>query len=146
MHEIISQFYFFALYIIIKMWRYSLLKKTSLLLLSPPPGGFLTEYRHFSFEPPPLCKLTTFYWRPERSLGLQAFLFMNVSTQDRYFWSYIKSLINRKAHTTNDLSVYQNKAVILHKGGGVNEKRLFPVKQPPEGGESNRRLLFFNNF
>ena len=39
------------------------------------------------------------------------------------------------------LSGYQNKAVILHKGGCANEKRLFPVKELPGGGDSNRRLF-----
>ena len=29
------------------------------------------------------------------------------------------------------LSGYWNKVLILHKGGGANEKRLFPVKEPP---------------
>ncbi len=29
------------------------------------------------------------------------------------------------------LSGYWIKVLILHKGGGANEKRLFPVKEPP---------------
>jgi len=28
------------------------------------------------------------------------------------------------------------------QGGGSNEKRLFPVKEPPEGVDSSRRLPF----
>ena len=43
------------------------------------------------------------------------------------------------------LSGYWNKAVILHKGGGANEKHLFSVKEPPGGGDSSRRLLFWIN-
>ncbi len=41
------------------------------------------------------------------------------------------------------LSGYRNKAVILYKGAGANEKRLSPVKEPPGGGYSSRRLFFF---
>ena len=37
---------------------------------------------------------------------------------------------------------YRVEAVILHKGGGANEKHLFSVKEPPGGGDSSRRLVF----
>ncbi len=39
------------------------------------------------------------------------------------------------------LSSYQNKVVILHKGGYTNEKRLFQVKELPGSGDNNKRLL-----
>ncbi len=32
--------------------------------------------------------------------------------------------------------------VILHKGSCANEKRLFPVKEPPGGVDRNRRVFF----
>ena len=32
--------------------------------------------------------------------------------------------------------------LILHEGGGANEKRLFPVNEPPGGGDSSRRQLW----
>ncbi len=34
------------------------------------------------------------------------------------------------------LSGCQDKAVILHKGGCANEKRLLPVQEPPGGGDT----------
>ena len=39
---------------------------------------------------------------------------------------------------------YRKKAIILHKGAGANEKRQFPVKEPPGGGDRSRRLFFLN--
>ncbi len=37
------------------------------------------------------------------------------------------------------VSGYWKKAIIFYKGAGANEKRLFPVKEPPGGGDSSRR-------
>ena len=34
----------------------------------------------------------------------------------------------------------------LHKGGGENENRLFPVKEPPGGSDNSRRQINKNKY
>ncbi len=52
-----------------------------------------------------------------------------------------RDIHQQKGLQHQELSGYHKKVVILHKVSYANEKRLFRVKEPSEGGESSRRLL-----
>ena len=50
-----------------------------------------------------------FFSVTRKSLVLQAFLLVNVSTLNCYLWSYVKTLIHRKAYNTKDPLVFNKK-------------------------------------
>ena len=120
------------------------IQKSSLLLLSTPPGGSLTENRHFSFAQLSLCKITPFFSnkRGIGAVGLPVDNWLDVGPKITVLrWT----IHQQEGLQLQWLSGYRKKAVVLHKGSCANEKCLFSVKELPGGVDSSRRLLFFIN-
>ena len=108
MHEIMLQYLFLYSVHHYQDMGYHLFKKVAFccyhrLQAAPSPGtGF------FIFAAA-LIQTYFFLLAPRESLVLQAFLLVNVSTQDRFLWSLFKSLIHMKAHNTNDSLVTEKR-------------------------------------
>ena len=121
------------------------IQKSSLLLLSPPPGGSLTESRRFSLTHPPLCKITVFFGN-QRVIGVVGLHVVECLNIGPLFVVPRQVTYPKKGSQHWWLSGHWNIAVILHKGGCTNKKRLFSVKEPPGGVDSSRRLFLFNKW
>ena len=105
----------------------------------------LTENRRFSFAHPPLIAKLPLFIGNQKVLGVVGLPVGECLYVGPLFVVLVQVTFPQEGLQHQGLSGFWKKAVILHKGGGVNEKRLFPVKEPPGGGDCSRRLLLWIN-
>ena len=111
------------------MWRYHLLKKIA----------FCCYHRQR-----PYAKLRVFFGN-QRVIGVVGFPVGECLDVKPLFVVLRQDTHPQKGLHHQGPTGFQLKAEILHKGAGANEKRLFPVKEPPGGGDNSRRLFFLIN-
>ena len=105
MHEMKLAIYFYELHMNIVWLKYYFLNLSVLLLLPQAPGGYWTEIRRFLFTWAELTRIAALF--RNQKVGIVILLVGECLDVRRtvFLWSFVKSLIHRKAHNILDFLV-----------------------------------------